>query len=222
MLKQMLKQKGHQIKSIVLIDEVPIIETAIKNLFEVCSINVDIVGYADNGVDGLSMIRNLNPDIIILDTDTQFVNTFEIIKRVHENNNKIVIVVFGVLRSSYISNRLIATGANACIDKRWSIKDCGIAFNSIISSNVMCNSRAIRKQSRLIPSSTDHCRLNLLSTRELLILKHLALGERNVDIAKRYTLSDKTISTYKQRISKKLNIKNIFELREYVIKNKLF
>ncbi|PTT45133.1 hypothetical protein DBR09_16400 [Aeromonas sp. HMWF016] len=91
----------------------------------------------------------------------------------------------------------------------------------MLSPYVVDKSRAIKLQNTHIPNRSDHDKLDSLSTRELLILKHLAQGERNIDIAKRYTLSDKTISTYKQRITKKLNIKTMFELREYVIKNKL-
>ncbi|MGY3862503.1 response regulator [Aeromonas lacus] len=213
--------KTNQIKSVVIIDEIPIIKSAIKQLFEAESISAKIAGYADNGVDGLSIIRVLTPDVIVLDVDILYIDTFDLIKRIRENNKKTIVIVFGILKSSHITNRLIATGANACIDKRWNLEDCSLAFKSILSPYVVDKSRAIRLQNTHIPNRSDHDKLDSLSTRELLILKHLAQGERNIDIAKRYTLSDKTISTYKQRITKKLNIKTMFELREYVIKNKL-
>lgn len=53
-----------------------------------------------------------------------------------------------------------------------------------------------------------------LSTREMVVLQHLAIGLSNKEIAERMLLSNKTISTYKTRLLDKLNAKNLVDIIE--------
>ncbi len=60
-----------------------------------------------------------------------------------------------------------------------------------------------------------------LSNRELQVLVNIANGKSIKKIANELNLSEKTISTYRNRILKKLNLKNNAEIIYYAIKNKL-
>lgn len=60
-----------------------------------------------------------------------------------------------------------------------------------------------------------------LSMRELQVLRKLAIGSTNREIATSYNLSIKTVDTYRSRILKKLNLRNNAELSRYAIQNKL-
>ena len=57
--------------------------------------------------------------------------------------------------------------------------------------------------------------------RELQVLRKLALGATNKEIAVSYNISVKTVDTYRSRILKKLNLRNNAELSRYAIQNKL-
>ena len=54
-----------------------------------------------------------------------------------------------------------------------------------------------------------------LSTRESEVLKLLSIGKSNKDISKELSISDKTVSTYKQRLLNKLQAKNVVDLINY-------
>jgi DNA-binding NarL/FixJ family response regulator len=63
--------------------------------------------------------------------------------------------------------------------------------------------------------------LDVLSTRELQVLKRLALGHTNREIAESYHISIKTVDTYRSRLLKKLNLRNNAELSLFAIHNRL-
>jgi DNA-binding NarL/FixJ family response regulator len=63
--------------------------------------------------------------------------------------------------------------------------------------------------------------LDLLSNREIQVLRCLALGQTNREIAEAYGLSIKTVDTYRSRLLTKLNLRNNAELSRFAIQNRL-
>ena len=63
--------------------------------------------------------------------------------------------------------------------------------------------------------------MDTLSTRELQVLRRLALGQTNREIADSYQISVKTVDTYRLRLLKKLKLRNNAELSRFAIQNKL-
>jgi DNA-binding NarL/FixJ family response regulator len=63
--------------------------------------------------------------------------------------------------------------------------------------------------------------LDTLSTRELQVLRRLAKGHTNREIAGAYNISIKTVDTYRSRLLKKLNLRNNAELSRFAIQNRL-
>ena len=63
--------------------------------------------------------------------------------------------------------------------------------------------------------------LDVLSMRELQVLRRLAMGHTNREIASAYSISIKTVDTYRFRLLKKLNLRNNAELSRFAIQNRL-
>jgi DNA-binding NarL/FixJ family response regulator len=63
--------------------------------------------------------------------------------------------------------------------------------------------------------------MDTLSTRELQVLRRLALGNTNREIASAYHISIKTVDTYRFRLLKKLNLRNNADLSRFAIQNNL-
>ncbi|OGR61320.1 MAG: DNA-binding response regulator, partial [Desulfobacula sp. RIFOXYB2_FULL_45_6] len=74
---------------------------------------------------------------------------------------------------------------------------------------------------RVLRGSKTQTLTESLSMRELQVLRKLALGATNREIAVSYNISVKTVDTYRSRILKKLNLRNNAELSRYAIQNKL-
>jgi len=63
--------------------------------------------------------------------------------------------------------------------------------------------------------------VELLSARELMVLKQLTSGLSNKEIAEGLSLSNKTVSTYKRRLLSKLNARSLVDLIEFAQRHKL-
>ena len=74
---------------------------------------------------------------------------------------------------------------------------------------------------RVARGTSDRSPLDSLSTRELQVLRRLALGHTNREIAAAYNISVKTVDTYRLRLLKKLNLRNNAELSRFAIQNRL-
>jgi two-component system invasion response regulator UvrY len=74
---------------------------------------------------------------------------------------------------------------------------------------------------RVAKGRREQSPLETLSTRELQVLRRLALGNTNREIASAYHISIKTVDTYRFRLLKKLNLRNNAELSRFAIQNNL-
>ena len=74
---------------------------------------------------------------------------------------------------------------------------------------------------RVAKRSQGESLLDSLSTRELQVLRRLALGHTNREIAEAYCISVKTVDTYRYRLLKKLDLRNNAELSRFAMQNRL-
>ena len=74
---------------------------------------------------------------------------------------------------------------------------------------------------RIARGANGKTALDSLSTRELQVLRRLAQGRTNHEIAEAYCISVKTVDTYRYRLLKKLNLRNNAELSRFAIQNRL-
>ena len=74
---------------------------------------------------------------------------------------------------------------------------------------------------RIARGTRDKTPLDSLSMRELQVLRRLAMGHTNREIAQAYSLSIKTVDTYRARLLKKLDLRNNAELIRFALHNRL-
>lgn len=166
----------------VLICEAPTLEMTLKSIFQEfkdIGIAFDIVGRHDNGCDGIKLIHALRPDLIVVDSNENSINTFKTIEKIMNTNGDAKVVSFDTLSPEHLKNQLLCSGADLCIDRRNSIEKCIKQFKLARSTSF---SHPIN---RLIQSTYHNAIKNpyslaLLSSRETLILKHLALGKKKL------------------------------------------
>jgi len=74
---------------------------------------------------------------------------------------------------------------------------------------------------RVARGSQEQSPLDLISTREIQVLRRLAMGHTNREIASAYEISIKTVDTYRFRLLKKLNLRNNAETSRFAIQKRL-
>ena len=186
---------------------------------------IEIVGTAGNGDDALQRIRDLRPDIAVLDVDIPGRGSFdiasELVSRQHETRF--------IFLTSYLTDVFIAQAlkvkaqgylmkgepVNVLIDGIKRVHRGEICFSQEVVQRLVYDSSrnqyTVRSESRLVS----------LTGRQLEVLRHLARGQSVKEVARAMHLSEKSVDSHKYRIMHKLGIHDRVELARYAIREGL-
>lgn len=198
-------------KKIVIADPHPITRRGVKELLK-DSKSFKVIGEASNGNELLKILAKKKPTVLILELDMPRVIGFKIFKEILKALPKLNIVVFSSFPEEIYAIHSIKTGAKGYIPKTASADQFLKALNTIISGGIYLSKEIKDAPTKPLNATSIKNRYNQLSTREIEVLGLLVAGKRNKDIATLLGINEKTVSTYKSRLLKKLNIKNLAEL----------
>ncbi|MFZ6045982.1 response regulator [Pseudomonas sp. CR3202] len=204
-------------RSALIVDDHPVIRMAVRMLLE--RNDMVVVGEADNGVDALQLIRQHEPDIVILDIGIPRLDGLNVISRIRALGLESHVLVLTAQPADSFSQRCFQAGAKGFISKEEDLQNLVTAINAISAGFTVFP--ALTQGSSQVPALSEAELVGRLSNQELMVLQYLASGLSNKDIAERMLLSNKTVSTYKTRIQQKLNLDSLLELIEFARRNDL-
>ncbi|WP_105102074.1 response regulator transcription factor [Microbulbifer pacificus] len=200
-------------KSALVADDHPVIRAGVAILLE--AFGVGDVLQASDGLTSLRFHRECSPGLVIMDLLMPNLDGMEVISRMIRRDPSTKIIVFSAQESSYFSIRCACAGAAGYVSKSQSLKELESAVLSVCSGVSYFPSSSNRPLSG-VPVGDFSGVVSSLSNREVMVATQLAKGATNKEIAKRMILSEKTISTYKTRLMKKLKVRTIAELIDAV------
>lgn len=203
-------------KKIIIVDDHPVVVMAIKMALEQHGYNV--VATANNGTDALQEIRKLEPFIVIIDIGLPQLNGLDVIARAQTLDSPPKFLVLTAQPSEYYITRCIDAGASGFLSKNNDLKQIVAALDAISSGYTYFPSNH-KQQKNLRLNEAE--KIKQLTTRELTVLQLIAQGFANKEISEQLYLSEKTISTYKTRVLKKLDANNLVDLIEIAKRNGL-
>ena len=107
---------------IVIADDSSLMRDRIKNLLNDIN-NVSVVGEAENGIDALQLIRDTEPDMVILDIRMPGMNGIEVLKKIRELKMKTQVCILTNYPYKQYKDRCLAEGASYFFDKNQSIDE---------------------------------------------------------------------------------------------------
>ncbi|MNY08675.1 Virulence factors putative positive transcription regulator BvgA [compost metagenome] len=171
-----------------------------------------MVGEAENGIDAIHLVRELEPDLVILDIGIPKLNGLEVIARLkHQPFNPRILVLTAQSASLY-SKRCLQAGASGFITKSDDLSDLVSALHAVRKGYAYFPDLSFSNSPRDALMLSEEQLLARLSDREVQILKMLADGCKNKQISEEIHLSPKTVSTYKSRIMTKLKVNTMVEM----------
>ncbi|AXN28429.1 response regulator [Pseudomonas aeruginosa] len=203
---------------ILIVDDHPVIRMAMKMLLE--AEGHQIVGDTDNGVDAISLGRELKPDLVILDIGIPRLDGLEVISRLMVLALPLKILVLTGQSASLFALRSMQAGAAGFVCKQGGLAELVTAVNAVASGYSYFPSSAMRPVQQGAYSD-DVELLGRLSDREVSVLQYLSQGYSNKQISEQMFISNKTVSTYKARLLLKLNAGSLVELIEFAKRNTL-
>ncbi len=195
-------------KKVLIVDDHPLICEAIRQ--SLLPIGFESVGETADGIDALRMIESLMPDIVILDIGLEKLDGLTVLKRITREKLDVRVLVFTSQSKDSYATRCLQAGASGFVSKSEPIGTLTKAIKTVADGYVFFPKNSMPLLGRTNATGD----LDSLTDRELQILKLLAEGSSNGDIAARLSLSSKTVSGHKVNIQSKLGVASVVELAD--------
>jgi DNA-binding NarL/FixJ family response regulator len=207
---------------VLLVDDHDLFRTGLRNLLE--EQGVQIVGEADNGTDAIRYVRELAPDVVVMDLNMPGMSGVEATRQITSIAPLTRVVVLTISDQDGDVMDAILAGACGYLLKDSSIHDLIRGINSaaigesLISPHIA--GKVLQRVRASTPSSIDAATIRSeLSDREIQVLKLIANGKDNALIAAELHISPKTVKNHISNILMKLQIENRIQAAVYAVRS---
>lgn len=210
---------------IILTEDHQLLRDGIKAL--IVSEDIEIIGEASNGAGLWKLMENSQPDIILMDISLPDISGIELTRTLSERFPEVKVLILSMFTDESFINQAIKAGAKGYLHKNTTREEMLMAIDTVYSGSEFYSDNISKI---ILKSYIDKAKKNgeeiynpheLLSKREIEILKMFAEGFINKEIADRLFISIRTVESHKNHIMQKLNLKTQVELVKYAIRHNL-
>ena len=203
-----------------MVDDHGIVREGIKRIINDTN-DINIIEEASNGEEALLLIKKKKFDLILLDISMPGKNGIQTLKEIKKINSQLPVLMLSMHAEDQYAMRSIKAGASGYLTKDSASDKLVTAIRKIYAGRKYISSEVAELLITDIYHDEEKKLHSLLSDREFEILKFIINGLSPKEIAKNLQISDKTVSTYRSRVLKKLNMHTTAELIKYGINNNL-
>lgn len=209
---------------IMIIDDHAMFRAGIRALLETQE-SLRIIGEASDGLDGLHQAVRLRPELILTDISMPNLNGTEAIAAIKKRIPEAKILVLTVHKVEEYIHAALKAGADGYILKDDSQDDLITAIQQVLAGKSYLSPSICKGvvNGYLNPASATTSQLKpgreSLTQRELQVLKLIAEGNKNKQIAALLSISTKTVEKHRSNLMKKLDLHDISSITAYAIKN---
>ena len=198
---------------ILLADNHPIVFKGLESiLFN--SNEFKILKTISNGYDLLTFLKENDDliDVVILEVDLPQLNGFSVLRNIKNDFPNTKVLVFSNEPDEVYAINALKAGAKGYINKNASIDELKLAIRKVSKNETYLNDELRRHVSKNGRGKKSDGYIKKLSTREIEVLTLLSNGKKNKEIAEELEINEKTVSTYKARLMRKLKVSNLVDL----------
>jgi DNA-binding NarL/FixJ family response regulator len=177
-----------------------------------------VCGEADDVDAALQFVRELNPDLVIIDISLKTGHGIDLIKQIRERHPKTKMLVNSMYDESVYAERSLQAGALGYLNKQTARETLIVAIRTVLAGKTYLSpgmtERILKRQVGGV-IETGKSPVESLSNRELEVLTLIGQGKSTRAIADQLFLSVHTIDTYREKLKIKLNLANSSELNRY-------
>jgi len=194
---------------VLIVDDHPLFRLAVKLI--VHRSDMEVVGETGDGADAIAQTRSLRPDLVILDLGIPVMGGLQVLHHLTQMEIPPKVLVLTTHSSHRFAARCAQTGAQGFVSKNEDLFNLEQALKTLSAGRLYFPAEVLTA-TRRSGADSDPDVMSLLSNREMAVLERLLQGWDNKRIADDLLLSNKTVSTYKIRMLRKLNVDNIVDL----------
>ena len=186
--------------------------------------DIEVVAEADNGESAVELTRELSPDIVIMDVIMPGMNGIEATSQITQYTETTKVIALSMFTDRRFVVGMLKAGAKGYLIKDCDFEELTNAIRMVKENNTYLSPSVVDivvKEYIQVTGEDDDSLISKLSNREREVLQHLVDGKTIKEIAILLNLSIKTIETYRQQITQKLDIHNIADLTKFAIREGL-
>lgn len=216
------KNEGGLIKmaiKIMIADDHSMIREGLKSLLELEG-DIQVVAEAEDGVDCLEKLKICTPDVLLLDINMPRKNGLEVLQTLKSSKSKVKVLVLTVHNEVEYLMKVVDIGVDGYILKDSESAELKKAIFSIVEGeNYIQPSLIPSLNSKMIEKNRDEGKIESLTKRELEVLKLLAVGMYNKEVAEKLNISERTVKNHVSNIFKKIEVTDRTQAAVFAIRN---
>lgn len=205
---------------ILIADDHPLVRQGLKQVLEEQA-DFAVAAEAKDGDDAIAVAGRVAWDVAVVDYNMPGKSGVELVKELRRRYPERPVLVLSMYPEDRYALRLLKAGAAGYLNKESAPEELVGALHKVAAGGRYVSAALGEKLALAVAGGADEPAYEKLSDREYQIMWQLASGKTVGDIAKQLFLSANTVSTYRARILKKLNVRNNAELMRYAIRHQL-
>lgn len=206
--------------NILIVDDHELVRKGISSIVSE-EFSVKKLQEASNGMDAEKLARSQKWNLIVMDMSMPDKTGLDVLKQLRAELNKVPILILSIHPENQYALRVLRAGGSGYITKDCPRIELVQAIRTILNGKKYISPALAQNLASQFDGDTEKEQHELISDRELQVLKLIASGKTVSEVAIELSLSVPTISTYRSRLLEKMKMKNNAELTLYAINNHL-
>lgn len=207
--------------NVMIADDHSMIREGLKQLLELEG-DFQVIAEACDGVDCIQKLETVSPDVLLLDINMPNMNGLEVLKKLKEKRIKVKVLVLTVHNEVEYLLKAVDIGVNGYMLKDSESSELKKAILTVVGGEDYIQPSLIPVlNAKMIDRDKDSEKIENLTKRELEVLKLLAFGMYNKEVAERLGISERTVKNHVSNIFKKISVTDRTQAAVFAIRNNL-
>lgn len=201
-------------------DDHSLIREGIKNLVSKEK-DIEIIGETSDPTSVIEKVQKHNPDLLILDLSMPGKSGFDVLKDIRITSPETKVLIMTMIPEEQFAKRTFKAGALGYITKDSNPEELLVAIRKVSSGRKYISASLAEMLIEDLDETREKNPQELLSDREFQVLRMMAEGKTQTEIAEELSISISTVNTYRSRILEKLELHSNADLIHYAYRNNL-
>ncbi len=204
---------------VLIVDDHAIVRTGLRALIK-GEAGMELIGEATCGADALQLARSLKPDVMVLDLSLPDIDGIQVTRQIRSEQPEVHVLILTVHEDEALLREAVRAGAAGYIIKHAAESELIAAINSVEAGDLYVHPKMVRalltepkkpKNAHVLDPLPEE----MLTPREIEVLRLIVQGYTNRQIAEALTISVRTVEGHRSNLTEKLHLHSRVELVQY-------